>query len=144
MPTFHLNKLVRTKLPQIYRDIQQEATISELSGEELQRALVKKLSEEIGELQRESNVDLKELADILQVVQDTAIAAGSSLEELERVPKKRAEDRGPLVFQDKDGQVRGYFISTLRCSEDDEWTAYYRHEPEKYPEEADTEKREKA
>lgn len=137
MPTFHLNKLVRTKLPKIYKDLGQVAEIKELSGDELERVLIAKLQEEVGELETAGHMELKELADILQVVRDAAIASGSSQEELEVLRRKRENDRGPLVIMSKDGVITGSYISSLVCKEDDEWTEYYRKEPERFPEEPD-------
>ena len=137
MPIFHLNKLVRTKLPDIYDRLGEVAGVKELSGAELDQALLAKLREEVSELETSGHMELKELADVLQVVRDVAIAHGSSFEELELLRQQRESDRGPFVVVAEDGAVKGTYISTLRCSEDDEWTAYYRKEPERFPEEAD-------
>ncbi len=137
MPTFHLNKLVRAKLPDIYRRLGEVAEVKELAGADLERAFIAKLREEAGELESSGHMELNELADILQVVRDAAIASGSSPEELELLREKREHDRGPFVVVAQDGTVSGSYVSTLMCTQEDKWTDYYRKEPERFPEQAD-------
>lgn len=135
MPTFRLNKLVRTGLPQMYEELGQKAELKELEGEELRRALLQKLQEEIGELTATGGGELKELADLLQVIQDMAIASGSTPEELESLRDQREKDRGPMVKIDNEGKPKGFYVSRITCEDDDPWTAYYRNEPARFPEE---------
>lgn len=135
MPTFRLNKLVRTGLPQMYEELGQKAELKELEGEELRRALLQKLQEEIGELTATGGGELKELADLLQVIQDMAIASGSTPEELERLRDQREKDRGPMVKIGNEGKPKGFYVAWITCEDDDPWTAYYRKEPERFPEE---------
>jgi predicted house-cleaning noncanonical NTP pyrophosphatase (MazG superfamily) len=137
MPTFRLDKLVRTGLLKIYKDLGQIAETNELSGDELQQALIAKLGEEVSELESAGSMDLKELADILQVVQDAAIASGASLEELEALRMTREKDRGPMIVVGKNGEAKGYYVSRIVCKEGDTWVDYYRKDPQRFPEEND-------
>lgn len=135
MPTFRLNKLVRAGLPKMYKELGQKAELRKLKGGELRRALAQKLQEEMNELTATESVELKELADLLQVIQDMAIASGSTPEELESLREQREKDRGPMVEVDVEGRVTGVYVARITCQEDDPWTAYYRKEPERFPEE---------
>ena len=135
MPTFHLNKLVRAKLPRICKELGQTIESKRIVGKELELALISKLHEEVAELEATGRLEPKELADILQVVRDSAIASGSSPEELETLRLEREKDRGPLVVVKENGIPTGVYLSKVVCQEDDPWTTYYRQEPERFPEE---------
>lgn len=134
MPTFRLDKLVRTKLLQMFKELDQQAEVTELSGGVLEKALVAKLVEEIGELQATKQLDVKELADLLQIIHDAAFVAGSSPEQLEALRVQRAQDRGGLIEERDGGEFVGYHVGTLSCRDGDSWIDYYRKEPERFPE----------
>lgn len=91
------NKLVRDKIPEI---IQKSGKCSEykvLSDDEYRIELDKKLDEEVSEYREARNME--ELADIMEVLYALCESSGSSIEELERIRKRKAEERG--AFKDK-------------------------------------------
>ena len=91
------NKLVRDKIPEIIEADGKTCKTRILSNEEYIDALETKLSEEVAEYQADKN--LEEMADVLEVLQAICIARGYSLEELEAVRAKKANERGG--FADK-------------------------------------------
>lgn len=128
MPQFELNKLVRDKLPEIYKSLGQEASIEKLSNLELSRALLDKLIEEASEITPESSREeiLEEVADLQQVIDD--FKAENNITD-EQVADARANKK------DKSGGFRkGMFVKTLIVPDGDNWVEYYRKDPEKYPE----------
>lgn len=90
MKTYH--KLIRDKIPEIIKADGKVCVTRILSDEEYVDALEKKLNEEVAEYQTDKN--LEELADILEVLQAICIARGYTLEELETVRAKKAKERG--------------------------------------------------
>ena len=90
MKTF--NKLVRDKIPEIIEADGRTCKTHILTDEEYLAALEEKLNEEVAEYQKDKN--LEEMADVLEVLQAICIARGYSLEELEALRKKKANDRG--------------------------------------------------
>ncbi len=91
------NKLVRDKIPAIIEADGKECVTHILSDEEYIAALETKLNEEVTEYQADKS--LEEMADVLEVLQSICIARGYSLEELENMRAKKAEERGG--FKDK-------------------------------------------
>lgn len=91
------NKLVRDKIPKIIEVAGKIPVIHILSEEEYIAALETKLNEEVAEYQTDKS--LEEMADILEVLQAICIARGHSLDELETMRAKKAEERGG--FKDK-------------------------------------------
>lgn len=94
MPIY--NKLVRDRIPEIIQDAGKHAKSRILSDAEYQHELRRKLEEELGEyLQAKSDREAqKELADILECIKALASLHGSSLQEIEKLRKKKAEERG--------------------------------------------------
>lgn len=90
MKTF--NKLVRDKIPEIIEADGRNCKTHILTDEEYLIGLEEKLNEEVAEYQKDKN--LEEMADVLEVLQAICIARGYSLEELEALRKKKANDRG--------------------------------------------------
>ena len=90
MKTYH--KLIRDKIPEIIKADGKVCVTRILSDEEYVDALEKKLNEEVAEYQTDKN--LEELADILEVLHAICIARGYTLEELETVRAKKAKERG--------------------------------------------------
>ena len=86
------NKLVRDKIPEIIEADGKECKTSILSNDEYIAALEAKLNEEVAEYQADKN--LEEMADVLEVLQAICIARGYSLEELEALRAKKADERG--------------------------------------------------
>lgn len=91
------NKLVRDKIPEIIEGNGKICKTRILSDEEYIAALEAKLNEEVAEYQADKN--LEEMADVLEVLQAICIARGYSLEELEALRAKKANERGG--FADK-------------------------------------------
>ena len=87
-----MNKLVRDKIPEIIEADGRTCKTHILSDEEYLSALEEKLNEEVAEYQKDKN--LEEMADVLEVLQAICIARGYSLEELEALRKKKADERG--------------------------------------------------
>ena len=86
------NKLVRDKIPEIIATDGKTCNTHILANEEYISALDVKLNEEVAEYQADKN--LEELADILEVLQAICVARGYTLEELEAVRAKKADERG--------------------------------------------------
>ena len=86
------NKLVRDKIPEIIEKSGKTCVTHILSEDEYIAALETKLSEEVAEYQADKN--LEEMADVLEVLQALCVARGYSLDELENMRKKKAEERG--------------------------------------------------
>lgn len=86
------NKLVRDKIPEIIEADGKECKTRFLSNEEYIAALEEKLNEEVAEYQTDKN--LEEMADVLEVLQAICMARGYSLAELEAVRAKKVEKRG--------------------------------------------------
>ena len=91
------NKLVRDKIPEIIEEDGKNCKTRILSDEEYIAALEAKLNEEVAEYQADKN--LEELADVLEVLQAICVARGYSLEELEALRAKKANESGG--FADK-------------------------------------------
>ena len=86
------NKLVRDKIPEIIEDDGKTCKTRILSDEEYIAALEAKLNEEVAEYQADKN--LEEMADVLEVLQAICIARGYSLNDLEEMKAKKANERG--------------------------------------------------
>lgn len=91
------NKLVRDKIAEIIEASGKTPVTHILTDEEYIAALETKLNEEVAEYQDDNN--LEEMADILEVLQAICVARGYSLDELEAMRAKKAEERGG--FKDK-------------------------------------------
>ena len=89
------NKLVRDKIPKIIEADGKTCRTRILSNEEYIVALEIKLNEEVAEYQSDKN--LEEMADILEVLRALCVARGYSLKELEALRAKKAEKRGGFV-----------------------------------------------
>ena len=88
----YYDKAIRDKIPEIIQKDGYSCNVKTLSDEEFLVEIEKKLSEEVKEYQ--SNHDLTELADILEVVYRIAQLKGTSKEQLEKLRIKKAQDRG--------------------------------------------------
>lgn len=86
------NKLVRDKIPEIIEKDGKTCVTHILSDDEYIASLETKLNEEVAEYQKDKN--LEEMADVLEVLQSICLARGYSLEELEAMRKKKADERG--------------------------------------------------
>lgn len=129
MPTFKFEKLVRRKLPAMYKQLNQKITSRQLSDKEFLYALRAKLAEEADEIPIESGDTQKiiqELSDVQQVIEDIKQRLDISSEEIEKARQDKLDKKGN--FSD------GTFVETISLDESDEWVKYYRNEPSKYPE----------
>lgn len=86
------NKLVRDKIPTIIRQNGEYCDFEFLSDEEYKRKLEEKLDEEVAEYHKDKN--LGELADILEVLYALAETKGYKPEDIEKVRRIKAEERG--------------------------------------------------
>ena len=129
MPKYFINKLVRDKYPKIFEDDNQRAEIINLTDDELRSELLKKIAEELGEINLKLTRDemISELADIKQVITDFERLSNISDSEVEQKRVKKEEKFG--------GFANGVYVNTLELSDDDKWNDYYRKNPELYPEE---------
>ena len=85
-------KLVRDRIPDMIRAQGETPLTRVLNTEEYLRCLEGKLDEEVAEYHREKNPE--ELADILEVILALAAANGWSREELERIYRRKHDERG--------------------------------------------------
>ena len=86
------NKLVRDGIPEIIRSKGEKAETRIASTEEYWLKLKEKLSEEVVEFQNAENIE--ELADILEVIDAIIAHKDFDLEEIKRIQKKKAAERG--------------------------------------------------
>ena len=86
------NKLVRDRIPEIIEASGAECKTEILSDEKYLEMIDAKLDEELAEYHKDQNIE--ELADLLEVVRAATIARGYTLEELEAVRAKKADQRG--------------------------------------------------
>ena len=86
------NKLVRDKIPEIIESSGRPCTIEILSEDDYIRFLDQKLDEELAEYHKDQNVE--ELADLMEVIRAAAVARGYTIEFLENIRAKKAEERG--------------------------------------------------
>lgn len=86
------NKLVRDKIPEIIEADGKTCKTEILSDEEYLKMLDAKLDEELAEYHKDQNIE--ELADLMEVIYAAAFARGYSVDELEKVREKKAEERG--------------------------------------------------
>ncbi len=94
MPVY--NKLVRDKIPQIIEGTGKRYTAEVLNEEDYIKYLKLKSYEELDEYcaARTNEEAVEELADLLEIVRTLAGYHGSSMEEVEKVRREKAEKRG--------------------------------------------------
>jgi predicted house-cleaning noncanonical NTP pyrophosphatase (MazG superfamily) len=127
MPKFRLNKLVRDKLLDAYVTEGQKADFRLLVGREHVDGLVQKAIEEIKEVRdAPAHKYVDELADVQEVLDCLKRVLEVSDEAVRTAQVQRRVKRGSFD--------KGVFIKTLELEETNEWTAYYRREPGRYPE----------
>ncbi|HMS93461.1 MAG TPA: nucleoside triphosphate pyrophosphohydrolase [Candidatus Saccharibacteria bacterium] len=128
MPTFRYAKLVRDNIPGFHIESGHTFTGRKLKGKELVNALVAKLHEETDEVDGALSHDelVEELADIQQIIDDLCTVSGISKKDMTAVMTKKAARKG--------GFLQGEYIETVTMPTDDEWVAYCRNAPDKYPE----------
>ncbi|WP_242311231.1 nucleoside triphosphate pyrophosphohydrolase [Bacillus cereus group sp. BfR-BA-01331] len=93
MPTH--NKLIRNKIPQIIKNNGKTPTTRILPQDEYINEVCKKTQEELTEyLEAKTKPDkLEELSDLLELINALAEHEGTTLEEINAIRKKKAEER---------------------------------------------------
>lgn len=92
MSTIKYSKLVRDRIPEIIKASGKTCVTELLSDDEYLRMIDAKLDEELAEYHKDLNVE--ELADLLEVIYAAAKARGYTLEQLEAVRAEKASKRG--------------------------------------------------
>ncbi|MED1556218.1 nucleoside triphosphate pyrophosphohydrolase [Bacillus paramycoides] len=94
MPTH--NKLIRDKIPQIIKNNGETPTTRTLPEDEYIKEICKKTEEELTEYLEAKTKEhkLEELSDLLELVNALAEHEGTTLEEINNIRKKKAEERG--------------------------------------------------
>lgn len=94
MPTY--NKLIRNKIPQIIKNNGKTPTTRILPEEEYIKEICNKTQEELTEyIEAKTKPDkLEELSDLLELINALAEHEGTTLEEIDEIRKKKAEERG--------------------------------------------------
>ena len=94
MPTY--NKLIRNKIPQIIKAKGKTPTTRILPQDEYIKELCKKTQEELTEYieAKTKPHKLEELSDLLELINALAENEGTTLEEINSIRKKKAEERG--------------------------------------------------
>ena len=126
MRKFALNKLVRDKIFVEMVELGQQPSHKVLTKKEFLIALKAKLLEEAKEFDPNDPHALKELADILEVIETAAQELGTDFEKLRELQMTTRKKRG--AFDDK------IYIKDLTLQDDDQWVDYYASEPERFPE----------
>ncbi|WP_246943484.1 nucleoside triphosphate pyrophosphohydrolase [Bacillus pinisoli] len=90
------NKLVRDKIPEIMDISGEKYKTTTLTEQEYLKELLKKGYEELDELIKADNKEdtLEELADLLEIINAIAIYHGASLDEVNKIREKKANERG--------------------------------------------------
>ena len=88
--TYH--KLVRDRIPEIIEASCKTCSCRILPDSEYLEMLDEKLNEELSEYQESKSME--ELADLMEVIRAAAKARGSSIEEVEKIRREKAEKRG--------------------------------------------------
>ena len=86
------HKLVRDLIPEIIENAGQTCVVTTLSDEEYLRMVDEKLQEELTEYYADGSIE--ELADLIEVIYAAAKARGYTVEELEAIRIKKAQQRG--------------------------------------------------
>ncbi len=127
MPKFQFQKLVRDKIIDHQLASGAQPTHHRLEGKEYIAALIAKLSEEAGELAQTSAEQLaEEFADVQQVLDDLREHLQLSPEAVAIAQQRKNDQNGAFK--------NGDYVEYVEVAEDDDWAAYYRAHPERYPE----------
>ncbi len=94
MPIY--NKLVRDRIPEVISKTGKQYVTRILNDDEYKLELKKKLGEEIQEYieAADDTSAIEELADLLELIHAATELHGSSIEQLEQIRLKKAQDRG--------------------------------------------------
>ncbi|MDA1547404.1 nucleoside triphosphate pyrophosphohydrolase [Bacillus cereus group sp. TH253LC] len=94
MPTY--NKLIRNKIPQIIKANGKTPTTRILPQDEYIKEICKKTEEELTEYLEANTKEhkLEELSDLLELINALVEYEGTTLEEIDKIRKKKAAERG--------------------------------------------------
>ncbi|AJH72628.1 putative phosphoribosyl-ATP pyrophosphohydrolase [Bacillus cereus ATCC 4342] len=94
MPSY--NKLIRNKIPQIIKANRKTPTTRILPEDEYIKEICKKTEEELTEYLEANTKEhkLEELSDLLELINALAEYEGTTLEEIDKIRKKKAAERG--------------------------------------------------
>ncbi|WP_341518438.1 nucleoside triphosphate pyrophosphohydrolase [Bacillus paramobilis] len=94
MPTY--NKLIRDKIPQIIKANGRTPTTRILPKDEYIKEICKKTEEELAEYLEADTKEhkLEELSDLLELINALAEYEGTTLEEIDKIRRKKVEERG--------------------------------------------------
>lgn len=125
MKHFRLNKLVRDGILE-YMLANQKPDYRILDRKEILLALKEKILEETNEFDPNDPKALKELADIMEVVESLADELGADFKKLRATQLKRRKEMGSF-------KKRAY-IGALGVPGNNPWLEYYEKDPERFPE----------
>lgn len=127
MRSFMLNKLVRDKVFEAMQEESEQVVLRKLSDADYLHELARKLAEEASEFSVSSlDEALKELADVLEVVESLAVTLGADFDKLRAVQAERKAKRG--------GFEKRVFVERVGVADDSPWAEYYANEPDRFPE----------
>jgi predicted house-cleaning noncanonical NTP pyrophosphatase (MazG superfamily) len=128
VPIFLLNKLVRDKLVEEFKRMNQKATYRSLTRQEHVGALKSKIIEEAKEIPVDGGTEelVAELADLQQVLDDLKALMNVTDEQVGVVQRHKYEKKG--------GFLAGRYVNSIELRDDDPWLPYYRDHPELFPE----------
>ncbi|AOY14496.1 phosphoribosyl-ATP pyrophosphohydrolase [Bacillus sp. ABP14] len=94
MPTY--NKLIRNNIPQIIKANGKTPTTRILPEDEYIKEICKKTQEELIEYLEATTKEhkLEELSDLLELINALTEYEGTTLEEIDKIRRKKAEERG--------------------------------------------------
>ncbi|MEJ0073281.1 MAG: nucleoside triphosphate pyrophosphohydrolase [Candidatus Saccharibacteria bacterium] len=122
-----MNKLVRDKVLDDMQNLKQRVEWHKLDDIEYLPALAKKLVEEAQEFSLEnSEAALKELADVMEVIESIAAEYGADWDKLRAVQADIRAKRGG--FHDR------VYVERLDLDDDDPWVKYYAASPDRFRE----------
>ena len=121
-----LNKLIRDKVLGSMQDLGQNVTYHRLDDKDFLPELKRKLLEEASELNLADKDAGKELADLLEVIDQIRSELKIEPQELAKIQQELREKRGS--FNDK------IYVERVDMADDDPWATYYSKEPDRFPE----------
>jgi len=124
---FGMHKLVRDKILERFEKADIPTAWKKLSLEEHISALKDKLVEEAQEVVEADNLDdlAHEIADVKEVLDVLTAKVNIAKEQLEKIQRKKAEERGSLE--------QGLYIEYVDIAYGTEWYDYCARDPKKYP-----------
>jgi predicted house-cleaning noncanonical NTP pyrophosphatase (MazG superfamily) len=126
MRSFILNKLIRDRVLTSMQELGQQVTYHRLDDKDFLPELKRKLLEEANELNLADKDIGKELADLLEVIDQIRFELKIEPKALVKLQRELREKRGS--FNDK------IYVERVDMADEDPWAAYYAKEPERFPE----------